>query len=270
MSPSENWKSFLLTRRVYDLGQVMAPGMHLPELSFQYLLHRRHSDPGIAKNSDKTASSGIIIMPDHSGTHIDGLTHIAYKMKLYGGIDVRSIESYGGYSKFGIEQIDPIVVPGSLIDLTKILGDPLPPRYSIKSDDLRDFVNKFGSQDSEKSGDCVLIRTGYDRLWSEPKKYADAPGLSKEATKWLVANYDAKIVGIDNASWDLYGDVDPETGMLHVGHYVLLVERGIPIVENLNLCELAKDDCYSFAFVCLPLKIRGATGSPVRPIAISY
>ena len=47
------------------------------------------------------------------------------------------------------------------------------------------------------------------------------------------------------------------------------MRAGIPIIENLNLEELAKARVHEFAFICLPLKMRGATGSPVRPIAIA-
>jgi kynurenine formamidase len=53
------------------------------------------------------------------------------------------------------------------------------------------------------------------------------------------------------------------------GHILLLVRAGIPIIENLNLEELAAAGVHEFGFVCLPLKMRGATGSPVRPIALA-
>ena len=52
------------------------------------------------------------------------------------------------------------------------------------------------------------------------------------------------------------------------GHVILLVRHGIYIIENLFLEELARDQCYEFTFICLPLKLQGATGSPVRPVAI--
>ena len=52
------------------------------------------------------------------------------------------------------------------------------------------------------------------------------------------------------------------------GHVILLVRYGIYIIENLYLEELARDQRYEFTFICLPLKLRGATGSPVRPIAV--
>ena len=52
-------------------------------------------------------------------------------------------------------------------------------------------------------------------------------------------------------------------------HRVLLVEHGIHIIENVNAEELAAARAYTFTFVCLPLRLVGATGSPVRPIAIA-
>jgi kynurenine formamidase len=52
-------------------------------------------------------------------------------------------------------------------------------------------------------------------------------------------------------------------------HVHLLVESGIHIIEVLNLEELAHDRVYTFVFVAAPLKIRGGTGAPIRPLAIS-
>ena len=66
----------------------------------------------------------------------------------------------------------------------------------------------------------------------------------------------------------LEGVVDPELKVALPGHMILLVRNGIYIIENLFLEELARDQCYEFTFICLPLKLQGATGSPVRPIAL--
>jgi kynurenine formamidase len=52
-------------------------------------------------------------------------------------------------------------------------------------------------------------------------------------------------------------------------HVHLLVDKGIHIIECLNLEELAAAGVYEFVFVALPLKIRGATGAPVRPVALA-
>jgi len=75
-------------------------------------------------------------------------------------------------------------------------------------------------------------------------------------------------VGADNMAWDAPDERDPESGATLFGHLYLLPQKGIYIIENLNLEELARDRCYAFGFVCLPLKFRGATGSPVRPVAV--
>ena len=52
-------------------------------------------------------------------------------------------------------------------------------------------------------------------------------------------------------------------------HRILLVESGIHIVEAMNLGNLADLNITEFLFVMTPLKIVGATGVPVRPIAIA-
>jgi kynurenine formamidase len=78
-----------------------------------------------------------------------------------------------------------------------------------------------------------------------------------------------RAVGADNLAWDVMGPTDPELKVTLPGHILLLVRAGIPIIENLYLEELTAADVHEFVFVCLPLKMRGATGSPVRPIAIA-
>jgi kynurenine formamidase len=78
-----------------------------------------------------------------------------------------------------------------------------------------------------------------------------------------------KAVGADNLAFDVMGPKDEELDATLPGHILLLVRAGIPIIENLNLEALATAGIHEFLFVCLPLKMRGATGSPVRPIAIA-
>jgi kynurenine formamidase len=51
-------------------------------------------------------------------------------------------------------------------------------------------------------------------------------------------------------------------------HALLLIEKGIYIMESLHLEELARDGICEFRFVALPLKTRGATGSMICPIAV--
>ena len=87
------------------------------------------------------------------------------------------------------------------------------------------------------------------------------PGPELEAAKWLSAHR-IFAAGSDTASFE---KVPSESMPVHVH---LLVDSGIHIIEALNLEEIAQARVYSFLFVIAPLKIRGGTGSPVRPFAV--
>jgi len=119
-----------------------------------------------------------------------------------------------------------------------------------------------------REGDVVLVRTGFGALWSKPDEYLRAAGVSAAGSRWLI-DRKVRAVGADNMAFDVMGPPDPELKVTLPGHILLLVRAGIPIIENLNLEELAAAKVQEFLFVCLPLKMRGATGSPVRPIAIA-
>ena len=82
---------------------------------------------------------------------------------------------------------------------------------------------------------------------------------------WL-ADHDPVAVGADSIAFEHL-----PAGAGHAllpAHTLLLVERGIHIIETLDLEALARAGVFEFLFVCSPLKFVGATGSPVRPLAI--
>jgi kynurenine formamidase len=114
----------------------------------------------------------------------------------------------------------------------------------------------------------ALVYTGNERSWGDTERYLAGPGMAGEASRWL-ADRGVAAVGADNMAWDVIGLRDPQLGCTLPGHLLLLAQRGIYIIENLRLGELAAAQAYRFAFVCTPLKFVGATGSPVRPIAIA-
>ncbi len=68
--------------------------------------------------------------------------------------------------------------------------------------------------------------------------------------------------------YDKMTERDPDTKMTLFGHVHLLVTHGIHSIENLNLDELAAAGHHELAFIGIPLKCRGATGSPIRPLAL--
>ena len=91
--------------------------------------------------------------------------------------------------------------------------------------------------------------------------------MGKSGTLWA-AERGVVAVGADNMAWDVPDERDPETGATLFAHVYLLPQKGIYIIENLNLEELARDRRWEFAFIAAPLKFQGATGSPLRPLAL--
>ena len=200
-------------------------------------------------------------MPEHSGTHIDALSHQAEDMTLHGGVRIdSSVQTSAGFRKHGIETMAPLIARGVLLDVAG--SKRLPANHLISVDELQ----AAGAEIRE--GDVVLVRTGWGAAWNEPEEYLTAAGVSAEGSQWL-ADRKVRAVGADNMAFDTVESFDKKLGVSLPGHLILLVRSGIPIIENLNLEELAAAGVHEFAFVCLPLKMRGVTGSPVRPLALA-
>jgi kynurenine formamidase len=239
-------------------GAPIHPGHNPP--GFSYLLHRRHEARAMGPDG-RSGSAGTLITSEHAGTHIDALCHQAVDLKLCGGVDAAAASTAFGYSELGVETIEPIVARGWLIDL----GVVEPGRW-IGLDEVCGAAEAQGVR--PEAGDVVLVRTGNGRNWNDEALYLRASGMTGAVSRWL-AGLGVKAVGADNMAWDFSGGNDPELGISLPGHVILLVESGVYILENLFLEELAAAGLRQFTFVCTPLKIRGATGSPVRPIALA-
>jgi kynurenine formamidase len=89
-----------------------------------------------------------------------------------------------------------------------------------------------------------------------------SPGIGGEVARWLVARRVA-VVGADSCCVE----VRPRLGTDNV-HHILFRSEGISMIENMVFDELARDEVYEFLFLALTERIKGATGSPVRPIAV--
>jgi kynurenine formamidase len=141
----------------------------------------------------------------------------------------------------------------------------LPQNYAITAEDLEGCARAASAD--VRSGDVLLVRTGYATCWNDPATYLNAAGVSKSANLWA-AERGVVAVGADNMAWDAMTERDPDTNMTLFGHVHLLVTHGIHILENLNLEALAAEGHREFAFIGIPLKLQGATGSPIRPLAL--
>ncbi len=261
----------LRAARVYDLEQPRFYGMpihpaHRP--GYFYALHRRHRDAyQPAAHGPRTSASGTLTMMEHSGTHIDALSHQARDLTLYGGVPVDEVETAAGFTKHGVETVPPLLGRGVLLDVAGWKGqDRLPQRHGITAEELEGCARQQGI--AVQPGDVLLVRTGYATLWRDETAYLQAAGVAKSGTLWA-AERAVVAVGADNMAWDVPGERDPETGAMLFAHLYLLPQKGIYILENLDLEALARDRRYEFAFIGIPLKLQGATGSPLRPLALA-
>jgi kynurenine formamidase len=241
--------------RVYDLSQTYFTGMpHYPtHPPFLFGLTKRHGDSvGPAGNS---SAADAIAMGSHLGTHIDALCHFSCGGKLHGGGEAEAVQSYGGgLQKFAVDTIAPILRRGVLID---VAGDaPVAADFEITPAHLEGV--------DVRAGDIVLLRTGWGSYYDDARRFVNdtrCPGPGLSAARWLSAR------GIFAAGSDTVPfERSPDPAM--PVHVHLLVESGIHIIECLNLEELARDGVREFLFVGAPMKIRGATGAPIRPLAI--
>lgn len=260
----------LRSARVYDLEQPRFAGMpihpaHKP--GYFYALHRRHRDQWQPeKQGPRTGAAGTMTLMEHSGTHIDALCHQACGLKLYGDIPTDSVETPAGFTRLGVETVPPLLARGVLLDVAGWKGQQrLPPRYSISGEELQACA--AAQQVEVQAGDVLLVRTGYATLWHDEPAYLNAAGVAKSGTLWA-AERQVVAVGADNMAWDVPDERDPETGATLFAHVYLLPQKGVYIIENVNLEALARERHYAFAFVGIPLKFQGATGSPLRPLAL--
>jgi kynurenine formamidase len=118
-----------------------------------------------------------------------------------------------------------------------------------------------------EAGDAVLIHTGWGQHWGKDNtRYGrSSPGIGVAAAEWL-ARQNPMLVGADNASVEISPNPDPKVSLPI--HQILLVVNGIHLPENLKLDQMASDRVYESAFILQPLKMQGATGSTVAPVAI--
>ncbi len=255
---------------VYDLEQPRYNGMpihpsHRP--GYHYALHRRHRDAHRPElHGPRTGAAGVMMLMEHSGTHIDALCHQACGLRLYGGIPVEEAETPTGFTRLGVETVPPLLGRGVLLDVAGWKGQPrLAPLSGISADDLQGCAAAQGV--AVRGGDVLLVRTGYAPLWHDEAAYLQAAGVAKSGSLWA-HEQGVRAVGADNMTWDNTEERDPESGATLFGHVYLLAQKGVYIIENLNLEGLARDRRYTFAFVGIPLKFNGATGSPLRPLAL--
>jgi len=187
---------------------------------------------------------------EHGGTHIDAPIHFHA-------------------DRWTVDEIplDRLVGPAVLVDVSDRCAKD--PDHRVSVSDIKTWENQHGRI---PSASIVLIRTGFGRFWPDRKAYLGTdergaaavaklhfPGLHPDAARWLIAERQIHVVGLDTASIDHGPSTQFET-------HRTLFAANVPALENLaGLDELPPT---GFSVVALPIKIRGGSGGPLRAIAI--
>ncbi|GDY32000.1 cyclase family protein [Gandjariella thermophila] len=251
-----------------DLAQPLTNGMPCSpnHPGFRMVLSRRHGD--MVRADGGSAANEVIVTGGHVGTHIDALAHVSQHGLLHGGVDAMAAQTGGAFAVHGVGAIQPRLCHGVLLDVAKLHGvRHLPGGYGITAEDLAEAAEQARVR-PQRGGVC-LVNTGWSGLWSDPQRYlgfeSGVPGVTPDAAQWLV-QHGIVAAGADTSAFE---QVHPGRGHATLPvHRILLVEHGTHIIEHLRLGELAARGIAEFAFVLAPLNIVGATGSPLRPLAL--
>jgi len=251
--------------RTFDLAQPYFVGMphHPSHPPFLFGLVKKHGDfVGPAGNS---SASDAMALGGHVGTHIDALCHFSCGGKLFGGVSAADVQSYAdGLGRYSVDTLGGILRRGVLLDIARHAGvDALPEDYEVAPGDLEAAAR--AANVTPRAGDVVLIRTGWAKYFDDAARFVSevrGPGPALRGAQWL-SSHGIFAAGSDTLAFEKV----PDAGM--PVHVHLLVEKGIHLIECLNLEELAAAGVYEFLFIAAPLKIRGATGSPIRPLAVA-
>lgn len=261
--------SLVRTGEVLDLGSEYHAEMPFASDSgafFPFRITRNKSakDASWGPETAGTSFSNEIVMgATHLGTHFDALCHVQYDGKIFGGATAAEAEGDFGWRSMGIETVKPVLTRGVMLDIAGDRGlEKLPDETEIGLPEVQAALER--REITIQQGDAVLIRTGTMLEFGDPSQFMLAqPGLSVDAAVWL---YDQgmAVLGADNLSVEPMPFVDWARNL----HVEMLYHRGVHLVEWVDLEPLREAGVSTFLFICLPLKLKGSTGSWVRPVAV--
>lgn len=253
--------------------------IHPTRIPPQYLMKRSGADYAAGHPAFGTVPEGGMKFADdylftalQASTQWDALSHAWYGTELYNGVPETAVRNTGA-SRLGIDALyRHFVGRGVLLDLPRAIneGVRLPQGHAITPGELEAGLAFAGI--TMMRGDILLVRTGhvpwFYTLVDTREFWNGAPGLGRETVAWL-HHHEVAAVAMDTVAVE----VQPaEHGHGLPLHGALLRDLGLTLGELFELEALA-DDCaadrvYEFLFVAQPLRIPGAVGSPINPLAI--
>ena len=174
----------------------------------------------------------LLFFSSHTGTHLDAPFHFNDK-----GSKIHQIS------------------PSRLISNAVLIKIRKGPNQQITRTDIINFEKKY---EEIEDNSTVIFATGWQKNLGKKSFFNENPGLSSAAAKYLISK-NINLIGTDSPSIDRGSD-----GKFSI--HQILSKNNVLIVEN--LCNLEKISGIYFKLIVLPLKLKDATGSPVRAIAI--
>jgi kynurenine formamidase len=202
-------------------------------------------------------------------THLDAPSHMYYKGQIYNGYPQSSYTDRGAGKDDVMSMKNGIFTRGVLFDMPRLKGVPyLGDNEAIYVEDLEAWEKKAGFRVA--AGDAVLVRTG---RWVRVREKGPldlnraTPGLYASCARWL-RERGAAILGSD-----VVQDVRPSQveGVNQPIHQMALMAMGMPLIDNADLEALSEAAAqrrrWTYLLTINPLRVPGATGGPVNPIA---
>jgi kynurenine formamidase len=237
-----------------------------------------------------------------NGTQFDALGHAGTRsgndLVFYNEFTEKDVYGAKGLLHLGVEKMKPFFTRGVLVDVKRYVnnGATLSPGQEVTMRMVSETLAAQGMSEQDiTEGDAVLFVTGWEENWYKGTTayYAGVlgfpgatPGLGLEVATWL-ASKSVGVVGADNYAVDRVPNPDAPDGVPFPVHNELIVKSGIPLQESMRLSELADDlavdlqvakqagaspealrKLSTFAYIYVPLPIKGATGSPGLPMAV--
>lgn len=233
---------------------------------------RKMTSVGVGKPTTGAANTGDTFFISYHGyihTHMDSLCHFLYDGKMYNGFSENEVTENGAAKNGILNFKNGFITRGILMDIPRLKGvDYLEPGTPIYPEDLDAWEKQAHLKVT--SGDIVFIRTGrFERRaakgpWPVSQGLA---GLYITSAKWLHSR-DVAVLGSDAAEDVLPSRVE---GISQPVHELVLVAMGMPIFDNCDLEEVAKEAAkrhrWEFLVTASPAAVPGATGSVLNPIA---
>ncbi|MFI9743553.1 cyclase family protein [Streptomyces sp. NPDC052494] len=203
-------------------------------------------------------------------SHLDALCHVVFDGDLYGGVPASTVTDAGA-GRLSVDLLgDGIVGRGVLLDIPRLRGVPwLEPGSVVTSDDLTAAEAAQGVR--VEAGDLLFVRVGHRLRRTELGPWDSAAarvGLHPTAVEFLVER-EVSVLGGDGNNDTAPSVVEDIAFPVHV---LAIHALGVHLMDYLRFEELvplcARAGRWSFLCVVAPLRLTGATGSPVNPIAV--